>query len=84
LPHGFCSKKKFTGLSYYKIEAVTIGTKAELIEKLTQSSEQEKKELQEDNRTLREENRMITNRVSQMEEECAELKHNISASLAHE
>ena len=45
-----------------------IVTKGELIEKLTQS-EQEKKELQEDNRALHEENRMITNRVNRMEEE---------------
>ena len=60
-----------------------IVTKAELIEKLTQS-EQEKKELQEDNRALHEENRMITNRVSRMEEEWAELKRNMSASSAHE
>jgi len=58
-------------------------TKAELIEKLTRS-EQEKKELQEDNRALHEENRMITNRVSRMEEEWAELKRNMSASSAHE
>ena len=60
-----------------------IVTKGELIEKLTQS-EQEKKELQEDNRALHEENRMITNRVSRMEEEWAELKRNMSASSAHE
>lgn len=58
-------------------------TKAELIEKLTQS-EQEKKELQEDNQALHEENRMINNRVSRMEEEWAELKRNMSASLPHE
>ena len=61
----------------------SIVTKAKLVEKLTQS-EQEKKELQEDNRALHEENRMITNRVSRMEEEWAELKRNMSASLAHE
>jgi len=60
-----------------------IVTKAELIEKLTQS-EQEKKELQEDNRALHKENRMITNRVSLMEEEWEELKRNMSASSAHE
>jgi uncharacterized protein (UPF0335 family) len=39
----------------------------------------EKKELQEDNRALHEENRMIINRVSRMEDEWAELKHNMSA-----
>ncbi|XP_021317684.1 uncharacterized protein LOC8071836 [Sorghum bicolor] len=67
------------GIRARDIRSPTV-TKAELIEKLTQS-EQEKKELQEDNQTLHEENRMITSRVSRMEEEWAELKSTMSASL---